>query len=235
MNKLIIAGITICLLIGGLTAIFLAEDRTGPTITVNSTVMEYKQGDDVDTLLSYVSAIDEEDGDVSDSIMVANILPLLDESQAKVVYVAEDKSNNVTKKEVYVTYIPLMEEAKTIGDVNEENIDSNKASDEKSSGTVNVEGDDSKDSTGKLETSIEIPILTLADKEYTIQRRDNFEPKDMIDKISDDKDSINYLMDHVTVVGNYDVYTVGEYVLMYYVTDSDGNESERQFMVLKVE
>ncbi len=46
---------------------------------------------------------------------------------------------------------------------------------------------------------------------------------------------VNYLMEHITVVGNYDVNTRGDYVLMYYAQDSEGNESERLYMVLTVE
>lgn len=247
MKKFIIlAGIWTCLLVGGFIAILLTEDRTGPIISVNGTDIVYNQAEDKDSLLAYVTAVDEKDGDVTASVMVADILPLLDKTSAKVVYVAEDKSNNVTKKEVFVGYtpMPVEEEAHPVHDTNKE----------ESVVALNIKGPDTSlapnDSTKpSAETNTNIatdeeseaslvnknPVLSLIADKHTIGRRDDFEPKDLIESVSDDKDLVNYLMEHITVVGNYDVNTRGDYVLMYYAQDSDGNESERLYMVLTVE
>ena len=246
MKKFIIlAGIWTGLLIGGFIAILLTEDRTGPIITVNGTDIVYNQADDKDSLLSYVTAVDEKDGDVTETVMVADILPLLNKTSAKVVYVAEDKSNNVTKKEVYVNYAPLKEEILNVSNTLEEeavlalnmsSADANDKNNESSSlsnetDTAKAAGEDNSEEV-VVETN---PVLTLISNEQTIERRDEFEPKDLIESVSDDKDLVNYLMEHISVVGNYDVNTRGDYVLMYYATDSDGNESERLYMVLTVE
>jgi len=210
----------------------LTEDRTGPVITVNSSEIVYKQDEDKDILLSHVSAIDQKDGDVTDSVMVADILPLLDLSSAKVVYVAEDKSNNVTKKEVYVTYVPVIEDE----------VQAARKPEDEAVVALNMSSGNAPglNQTADEDTAEEIrpepaPILVLDAKEYTISRGDEFEPKDLVASIQDDKDLVNYLMDHIMVVGNYDVNTRGDYVLMYYAIDSDGYESERLYMILTVE
>lgn len=245
MNKfMILAGIWTCILIGGFTAIMLMEDRKGPTITVNSSDIVYKQGEDKDSLLSFVTAMDEKDGDVTESVMVADILPLLDRSSAKVVYVAEDKSNNVAKKEVFVTYEPLEETPQVSAATEGEAVVAFNTS---SGDTKNVAGENETISGGadrneetekgseEEEAKEANPTLILVSNEHSIERREEFEPKDRIESVSDDKDLVNYLMEHITVVGNYDVNTRGDYVLMYYATDSDGNESERLYLVLTVE
>jgi hypothetical protein len=246
MKKFIIlAGIWTGLLIGGFIAILLTEDRTGPIITVNGTDIVYNQADDKGSLLSYVTAVDEKDGDVTETVMVADILPLLNKTSAKVVYVAEDKSNNVTKKEVYVNYAPLKEEILNVSNTLEEeavlalnmsSADANDKNNESSSpsneiDTAKTAGEDNSEEV-VVETN---PVLTLISNEQTIESRDEFEPRDLIESVSDDKDLVNYLMEHISIVGNYDVNTRGDYVLMYYATDSDGNESERLYMVLTVE
>lgn len=233
MNKFVVlAGIWACLLIGGFTAIMVTEDRTGPVITVNSSEIVYKQEEDKDILLSHVSAIDQKDGDVTDSVMVADILPLLDLSSAKVVYVAEDKSNNVTKKEVYVTYVSVIEEdVQAVGNPEDEAVVALNISSGNGPGLDQTAGEDTAEEI-RPEPS---PVLVLDAKEYTISRGDEFEPKDLVASIKDDKDLVNYLMDHIMVVGNYDVNTRGDYVLMYYAIDSDGYESERLYMILTVE
>jgi hypothetical protein len=246
MKKFIIlAGIWTGLLIGGFIAILLTEDRTGPIITVNGTDIVYNQADDKDSLLSYVTAVDEKDGDVTETVMVADILPLLNKTSAKVVYVAEDKSNNVTKKEVYVNYAPLKEEILNASNTLEEeavlalnmsSADTNDKNNESSSPSNETDTAKAADEDNSEEVVVETnPVLTLIANEQTIERRDEFEPKDLIESVSDDKDLVNYLMEHISVVGNYDVNTRGDYVLMYYATDSDGNESERLYMVLTVE
>lgn len=245
MKKFVImAGIWTCLLIGGFVAILLTEDRTGPTITVSGTDIVYNQAEGKDSLLAHVTAVDEKDGDVTSSIMVADILPLLDKTSAKIVYVAEDKSNNVSKKEVFVGYKPLEEEILPANDTAKE-----EAVVALTMGGPDTELRNNGSTTPIAETdtsqgadvdSNEIivdsnPVLTLIANEHTIDRRDEFEPKDLIESVSDDKDLVNYLMEHINIVGNYDVNTRGDYVLMYYAIDSDGNESERLYIVLTVE
>lgn len=233
MNKFVVlAGIWTCVLIGGFTAIMLTEDRTGPIITVNSSEIIYNQDEDKDTLLSHITAVDQIDGDVTDSVMVTDILPLLDLTSAKVVYVAEDKSNNVTKKEVYVKYVPVVEEEpQEIDQSEEDSVVDLQVSNKEEIDLNPLPKDDLAENT----TPDPAPILVLDALEHTISRGDEFEPKDLVATIEDDKDLVNYLMDHLMVVGNYDVDTRGDYVLMYYAIDSDGNESERLYMILTVD
>lgn len=85
--------------------LFLSKDRQGPVINVPETQITYQEGGDTETLLAGVTAKDDIDGDVSDSLIVEGIYPTTDDSQAKIVYAAIDKSNNVTKAERMVDYV----------------------------------------------------------------------------------------------------------------------------------
>ena len=99
-------GIGIFLLFCILIRLLTSEDRTGPIITYAENSFVYTEDEPKDTLLKNVSAKDERDGDVTNTIMVENILPMLDSSTAKITYVAKDSNNNITRKEVIVPYKP---------------------------------------------------------------------------------------------------------------------------------
>lgn len=97
------------LLIAAVVGIYL-KDRTAPEITLegkNSLV--YVEGDDEDLLLKDVKAVDDEDGDVSDSLRVSDIY-VTSEDRAMVIYVAKDQSNNIAKLKREVKYQPVTEE-----------------------------------------------------------------------------------------------------------------------------
>ncbi len=69
------------------------QDTTAPTIEFEKTSIYYN-GRDVLTLLEGVTAVDDRDGDVSETLMVTDIYPLSD-GTGIVVYAAKDMSNNV--------------------------------------------------------------------------------------------------------------------------------------------
>ncbi|WMJ85796.1 hypothetical protein [Anaerocolumna sp. MB42-C2] len=107
MKKFMIAsGIGIVLLFGILIRLLTSEDKTGPIITYAENSYVYTEDESVDTLLNNVSAKDKRDGDVTNMVMVENILPMLNSSTAKITYVAKDSNNNITRKEVIVPYKP---------------------------------------------------------------------------------------------------------------------------------
>ncbi|QHQ59977.1 hypothetical protein Ana3638_03595 [Anaerocolumna sedimenticola] len=103
---MIVSGIGIFLLLSILVRLLAAEDKTGPIITYAENSAVYTEDEPEDTLLKHVSAKDAEDGDVTNTVMVENILPMLDSFTAKITYVAKDSNNNITKKEVIVPYKP---------------------------------------------------------------------------------------------------------------------------------
>lgn len=94
---LILLLIFVCLL-----TIFL-EDHTAPVIEFEEE-MVYTQGEDIDELLKHVKAIDDVDGDVSNSLIIGNINILTDGKSAKVLFAAKDSKNNVVKASKVLKY-----------------------------------------------------------------------------------------------------------------------------------
>lgn len=71
------------------------KDVTPPVIRVLNITVEYEEGDDKQILFRGVQAIDDVDGDVSESIRVRTIYRTEDTETAIVTYIAKDASNNV--------------------------------------------------------------------------------------------------------------------------------------------
>lgn len=71
------------------------KDVTPPVIKVSNSTMEYMEGDDEQSLFEGVSANDDVDGDVSESIRVRTIYHTEGAEEAIVTYTAKDASNNV--------------------------------------------------------------------------------------------------------------------------------------------
>lgn len=85
-------------------------DYTPPVISFPHNEITFTEGEDKDILLKGVTAIDETDGDVSDTLVVESVIPMRDELRATVIYYAKDKSNNVGKATRTISY--LTEETK---------------------------------------------------------------------------------------------------------------------------
>ena len=71
------------------------KDVTPPVIKVSNNTMEYAEGDEEQALFEGVSANDDVDGDVSESIRVRTIYHSEGSEEAIVTYIAKDASNNV--------------------------------------------------------------------------------------------------------------------------------------------
>ena len=107
MKKGILAGlIVLCLaLFAGTAAVMVMSDRKGPEIEVPSGAdVTYEEGSDTALLLEGVTATDDRDGDVTDSVVIENIFPNDDRTGASVIYAAKDSHNNVTKVTRRVNY-----------------------------------------------------------------------------------------------------------------------------------
>lgn len=104
-KKKLLPVMTICtvVLMAICAVLFLTEDRTGPVITFENENITYRIGDSEEELLKDVRAVDEREGDVSDTIRVDQIIELEEEKQIIVTYVAKDKSNNITKGRRWVS------------------------------------------------------------------------------------------------------------------------------------
>lgn len=83
---------------------YVSQDRKGPEITIDESKKgSYTEGMTAEELLDGVKATDDKDGDVSDTLTVENVYPNEQGDEVTVIYVAKDKSNNVTKVTYHMT------------------------------------------------------------------------------------------------------------------------------------
>ena len=77
--------------------LYMGKDRKGPEIFFDKEKqIEYAEGMDEALLLEGVTAVDEKDGDVSDSLLVEKVAGT-NGKEVIVTYVARDGANNVGK------------------------------------------------------------------------------------------------------------------------------------------
>ena len=81
------------------------KDIVPPVITFPEGTVSYTQGDDPQVLLSGVTALDERDGDVTDSIIISSI-SVTGGAEAIAVYHAKDTGNNVAMAVRSVRFTP---------------------------------------------------------------------------------------------------------------------------------
>lgn len=84
-------------LIGACSLIYMREDRTGPEIFFEDEFAAYQADMPNEVLLSGVSALDLQDGDVSESLRIAQVMEFPEDGYVIVTYIAKDLSNNMTK------------------------------------------------------------------------------------------------------------------------------------------
>lgn len=239
MKKGIVAGlIVLCLALGaGTAAVIVTSDRKGPEIEVPSGAdVTYEEGSDTASLLEGVTATDDRDGDVTDSIVIENIFPNDDRTSASVVYAAKDSHNNVTKVTRRVNY-------KAAGDASDS--EKNTEADDSDAAPAAEEAQQNNDTEGvKNETDAQMqiealpaesPKLYLNTYETTVEAGSKLDKISYIKEITDDADSQETLFAEIQVDGDVDTDTPGDYTLAYHVTDSDGNQSNTAVLTVHVQ
>ncbi|SHO49558.1 hypothetical protein [Anaerocolumna xylanovorans] len=101
---MILAGVVTALLFSALIYIVMGEDRTVPVIMQDNKNLIYREGEDLNLLLSGVKAEDDVDGDITSAVIVGDVVTMADKTAAKVTYFAKDSSNNVGELDVIVPY-----------------------------------------------------------------------------------------------------------------------------------
>ena len=81
------------------------KDVVPPVISFPEGVVSYTQGDDQEVLFSGVTAVDDRDGDVTDSVIISSIT-VTEGAEAIAVYYAKDTSNNVAMAVRSVRFTP---------------------------------------------------------------------------------------------------------------------------------
>lgn len=240
-NKLIeiLLGVAVILLLLVIISSVSSLDNKGPEISFpEDEVPTFSEGSDTKKLLSDVTAEDNRDGDVSDSLVVESVYDFHN-GNAKVIYVARDSAGNMTKAERMILY--SSDSSGITDDVQDETEDED---DDES-------GDDKKDSSDAVNTTEttttaakddeelvpdgEKPVLRLKSKEVKIKAGESFNSLNYVDNIVDDKDDRSSLFKRIIIRGTYDTKTAGTYELKYYATDSDGNMTNIETLKLVVE
>lgn len=79
-------------------------DRTPPVITCDTDAVEVRVGASDSTLLEGVTASDNRDGDLTDTVMIKGVSQLITADTAKVTYIVFDSSNNMATASRTVRY-----------------------------------------------------------------------------------------------------------------------------------
>ena len=239
----IVASLLIVLAIVIIGGIKLISDNAGPTITVPEN-KRYYDGMTEEEILSGVKAYDKRDGDVTDSLIIEQIIKLNTGDGVQVIYVAQDNKNNITRKKVVLRYAggnnvpePTTEdstEESTEGVTGEEptNVDEgptegNTKPQDKPTVSGNVPGE-------PVTTDAEQPLLTLKEYETTVTKGTDVKWLTYVVDIVDDKDDRNDLFRRIMIRDYPDMNVPGDYIMVYYCTDLDSNKSPEAKLLVHV-
>ena len=226
--------------------LYMGKDRKGPEIFFDKEKqIEYAEGMDEALLLEGVTAVDEKDGDVSDSLLVEKVAGT-NGKEVIVTYVARDGANNVGKASRAFTVVdsydrgdilPVEEETFETGDMpgTEGATETETGSNEEgSSGEEEGQDENQGERNNEGEPAGPNPVLVLnAD---VIETKKGVAPNwnEVIETMSDDKDDYNTLYNNLKLEGQVKLNEEGEYPVTLYTVDTDGNRSEVSNLVVRV-
>ena len=226
--------------------LYLGKDRKGPEIFFDEKKqIEYAEGMDEALLLEGVTAVDEKDGDVSDSLLVEKVAGT-NGKEVIVTYVARDDANNVGKASRAFTVagsygggdlLPVEEETFETGDMPGTEGDTEteaETNEEENSGEE--EGQDENQGEGNNEGEPAGPNPVLVLNADVIETKKGVAPNwnEVIEIMSDDKDDYNTLYNNLKLVGQVKLNEEGDYPVTLYTIDTDGNKSENKNLIVKV-
>ena len=231
--------------------LYMGQDRKGPEITIaESKKNSYTADMTTEDLLEGVKAVDEKDGDVSDSLTVENVYPNEKGDGVTVVYVAKDNSNNVTKVTYHMTsdgnLMGFTSGDKTPSDRNdttagndEDQQDEEETDTEDSESPEDTEMTEEEKAQEREEAKIDQlnpqdPRFYLNTYYVEITKGTQIDRLSYVKDIQDDKDSTSDLYRKIQITGTVDVNTPGTYELTYYVVDSNGNASNGAVLTIVV-
>ena len=253
MKKGIIAIMVIlCLgLMGFVGFMKFSEDNTPPEIQFQDNEIVYTAGDSYDGLLDGVTATDNKDGDVTESLVVESVYPNEDGQTATIVYVARDSRNNVGKANKVVTYRAAADDQAATSDATEKTAtdesadaqpsvtpsvtpDAGSDTEEASADTTSEDDSEEDDSTDDL--SAEAPRIKLSTNRVTIKKGESINRISYVESVTDDKDSKETLYKRIEISGDtFDKDTPGTYEQTYYIVDTDGNRSNEAKLTIVVQ
>ena len=217
-------------LLAGNVVVYIGEDRNGPEISVPQEEITYVAGTDTSALLNGVTAQDDRDGDVTDTVTIESIIPNADLTGASVVYVAKDSKNNVTKETRTILYSTDANQAAAQAAAEQVAADQAAAEQAAQGDAAGESAQTTDDGAAQNEAAIaalsaESPRFYLTQYSVELERGAELNELSYVQDISDDEDSRDELYQGIRISGEVDTNTPGEYTLEYHVVDSDGNNS----------
>lgn len=249
MNKGIIALMAVASigLGGGVVSMEMMSDDNPPVIEFQKDEVTYSEGDSYDVFLEGVTAQDDRDGDVTDSLVVESVYLTESGKHVTVIYVARDKENNVAKVSKWLNCKENPESASAEKDNTEEKEEKN--TDDKmdelkaallTSQTEAQEPTQEPVSETEQEQEDGIsdgnPRITLKTDRVTISAGEEIQRLAYVESVTDDKDEAVSLWQNILIDGDeFDKDTPGVYEQFFYVVDSDGNKSNKETLTITVE
>lgn len=217
-------------LLAGNVVVYIGEDRNGPEISVPQEEITYVAGTDTSALLNGVTAQDDRDGDVTDTVTIESIIPNANQTGASVVYVAQDSKNNVTKETRTILYSTDANQAAAQAAAEQVAADQAAAEQAAQGDAAGESAQTTDDGAAQNEAAIaalsaESPRFYLTQYSVELERGAELNELSYVQDISDDEDSRDELYQGIRISGEVDTNTPGEYTLEYHVVDSDGNNS----------
>lgn len=244
---LVLLTVITVLLAAAVIVVRFMNDRTGPVVTVKSD-LTYHNGITEEELLDGVTARDNRDGDVSDSLRVTAIYPGENDGQAVVVYMAKDSQNNVTK---YIRILDVEAGAAvdSIGKVpTDTNTDTETETESAEPETESAEQPETEAAAADPETAAResaeadiaalapaAPVLRLKQYTVTIPVGSTFNQLSYLENVADDKDTREMLYRQIMIEGSVNPAAAGTYELIYWAKDTDGNSSNRAKLTVTVQ
>lgn len=215
------------LLIGAVFGIAL-KDRTAPVISIEGkNNLSYAEGDDMDVLLKNVTAEDEKDGDVTESIRVSDIYETRN-GRAMVIYVAKDTSNNIAKLKREIYYVQKEDSA----EMELEQTEAEQTDDEQAN-IAQVGTEQANTSVAAAQAQLTGARVNMLQKEVTLKVGENFNILRYIQNAVDANG--NDISRSMYVEGNYDTNVAGVYELKIYAVDSAQTRTNEETFRLTVE
>lgn len=199
------------------------RDNIPPVIKIpDGAELIYQEGEDTSILLEGVTAIDEKDGDVSDTLVVESVLPMQDESKATVLYYAKDRSNNVAQASRTVEYRPEGGIA-WMTDLETEDAEGES------------ESEDLQETDEMKSLPKDYPRIYLTTDRVTVKQGEDYNLLSYVKDITDDEDGPDWLYYQIHIDGMNDINGPGTYELYYTVVDRDYHTSNRAQLTLTIE
>lgn len=250
----ILLGTLNVLLITGCSVLYMGKDRVAPRLTLEQVEYVYEEELPEHVLLEGVSAWDEQDGDVTDRVVIEKVVTDSGKKKAIITYGVADKTGNV-KRASRTLEMPAGEGPRlpTAGEAGNVGAAPSEGESIRAEAEITQEAETEAVQVTETETAQEAaaegntlqtaegengegrPSITFANRELRVKVGENPDWNSVMEEVQDDKDSREVLLGSLKIQGEYDLQKAGEYYLTLNVTDSDGNVSNDYPMKLIIE